>query len=393
MKKILLFIFLVCFIIVSIYSQTVDGYKKVQLGTTEIFTLNSVAGTAFSSGGKSNRNRLASKIPMLTEYIMLQVRVDNENAELDRKNSQELLDNLKESDLGATTKLFAGATIMSLQPPSTGYKCDFYLFSDRNNFNEFVKPGVFVNWADEWKAYQHPYRRKNTESFNLIIDVKDLQTKDFLFIGFRNNENSNAIKVFVDLYAFLGTGWTTEIKTELYDGVYKALKEEGITNEELLSNTTNCFVTDLTTQINSEDFANLSEFEQNKLMEDIMLKCNPKLKTDGKTEKAMMYGNLGWKAYEKGDYEKCLILSNKALELDSSLSYIQFNVALVSLIQNDSTALDKYIDAIQSCKKENNFVESIKAALQDILDYEIKNEAPQEIEDIKYLLNTELGSE
>lgn len=386
MKNIILIIFLVCFTTILTHSQTVDGYKKVQLGITEIFTLNSVTGTTFSSGGKSTRNRLAKKIPSLTEYILVQVKVDNENAEIDRANSQELLNSLKDSKIGSTTKLFAGATIMSLQPPTTGYKCDFYVFPDRNNFNEFVKPGVIVNWADQWRAYQHPYQRKNTESFNLIIDVKDLQAKDFLFIGFRNNNNTDAIKVFVDVYAFLGTGWTNQIKTELYNKVYQALKGEGMTNEEVLNKTTNCFVTNLSTQITSEDFIALSKFEQEELMKNIMLNCNPKLKANENSEKALMYGNLGWKAFENGEYDKCLIMSNKALELDSSLSYIHFNIALVCLIKNDSSTLDKYINAIQLCKKENNSKESLQGALKDILDFESKNSQIMGSDDIKYLM-------
>ena len=391
MKKIVLIVYLLCFGVIN--AQTISDYKKIQLGTTEIFALNSVSGTTFSLGGKSTRNRLAKKIPSLAEYILVQVRVDNEDAQLERANSQELLNNLKDAKLDATTKLAAGATIMSLRPPATGYKCDFFIFPDRNNFNGYVEQGILTNFADNWVSYPHPYRRKNTESFNLIIAVKDLQEKEHLFLGFRNNDNYNAIKVFVDVYAFLGTGWTSEIKAEIYNNVYEAMKNQGVTNEETLANTTNCFVTNLTSQINSEDFLALPKFQQDEFMEKIMLECNPKLKANENTEKALMYGNLGWKAFEKGDYEKCLTLSNKALELDNSLSYIYFNIALVYLIKNDSTTLDKYIHAIQLCKKEHNSSKSLQGALQDILDYETKNNLQIEgAEDIKYLLNSELGN-
>lgn len=51
------------------------------------------------------------------------------------------------------------------------------------------------------------------------------------------------------------------------------------------------------------------------------------------------------------------------------------------------------IPRAQACKKENYSRKSLKGALQDIIDYESKDEDPKESEDCKYLLNSELGSD
>lgn len=87
-------------------------------------------------------------------------------------------------------------------------------------------------------------------------------------------------------------------------------------------------------------------------------------KTDTET-KAEMFGGLGWKAYEKGEYDKCLELSQKALELNPNLGWVHNNIGLVHLIKGDYiSAIDSYSTAITLYKKSDNpshwFNESIK---------------------------------
>jgi len=82
-------------------------------------------------------------------------------------------------------------------------------------------------------------------------------------------------------------------------------------------------------------------------------------------EKAKMFGTLGWKSYQKGDYDKCLEFSNKALALDPTLCWVNSNIGLVQLLKNDYTsAVDSYAKAIVGYKKSTNpkanFNESIK---------------------------------
>lgn len=82
-------------------------------------------------------------------------------------------------------------------------------------------------------------------------------------------------------------------------------------------------------------------------------------------ERAQMLGTLGWKSYQKGDYDKCLELSNKALALDPTLCWVNSNIGLVQLLKNDyASAIDSYAKAIVGYKKSTNpkanFNESIK---------------------------------
>ena len=82
-------------------------------------------------------------------------------------------------------------------------------------------------------------------------------------------------------------------------------------------------------------------------------------------QKAKMFGSLGWKAYEKGEYDKCLVLSKKALEFNPDLGWVHNNIGLVLLIKGDYiSAIDSYLTAIILYKKSDNpkpwFNESIK---------------------------------
>jgi hypothetical protein len=87
-------------------------------------------------------------------------------------------------------------------------------------------------------------------------------------------------------------------------------------------------------------------------------------------EKAVNYGNLGWKAFETGDVTKCIEYSKKALSLDNSLGYVKANLGLCYLIQNDEiTATEYYIEALSDIKKMPNKADrslTLNAAIKDI---------------------------
>ncbi|MFL5765476.1 MAG: tetratricopeptide repeat protein [Bacteroidia bacterium] len=376
--------------ILSSYAQDIETYKKVQLGETEVLTLNSVGGTTLSLGGKQTRNRLAENIPLMTEFIIVNVKVDNENAQIDKQANQEMMQNLMMSKASPTTKLVGGATLMALSPPQTGYKCDFFMFSDRKNFNAFVEPGLIMNYADEYTAYSYPYKRLNSESFNLVVAVDALKDKNTLFLGFRNNDNINAIKVFVNVYALIGNGWTVAVKNEIYQKLYDGMKSNGVSNEEMLKKTCDCFISKISSKYTLQELNEMAEFEKNKIFEDIIKGCSPDLADSDEKNKATTYGNLGWSAFEKGDYDKCLQFSEKALSIDNSLTYVHFNIALVYLVKNLPEALDKYIDAVQMAKKNLNTKQTIKAALDDIANYEKSKGELVNSSDIKEILNAEL---
>jgi tetratricopeptide (TPR) repeat protein len=100
---------------------------------------------------------------------------------------------------------------------------------------------------------------------------------------------------------------------------------------------------------------------------------------------------LGWKAFERGEYEKCLEYSNKALELDNSFSYIHFNIGLVYLIEGKSKdALDRYINAISINNKNINPKSVLEGAIGDLNKYFEIFPDKKTASDIKELLEEDL---
>jgi tetratricopeptide (TPR) repeat protein len=89
-------------------------------------------------------------------------------------------------------------------------------------------------------------------------------------------------------------------------------------------------------------------------------------KTETET-KAEMFGGLGWKAYEKGEYDKCLELSKKALELNPNLGWVHNNIGLVHLIKGDYiSAIDSYSTAITLYKKSDNPSHWLNESIKDL---------------------------
>lgn len=80
-----------------------------------------------------------------------------------------------------------------------------------------------------------------------------------------------------------------------------------------------------------------------------------------------MFGGLGWKAYERGEYDKCLELSKKAIELNPNLGWVYNNMGLVYLIKGDYiSSIDCYSTAITLFKKNDNPSPWFNAAIKDL---------------------------
>jgi tetratricopeptide (TPR) repeat protein len=85
---------------------------------------------------------------------------------------------------------------------------------------------------------------------------------------------------------------------------------------------------------------------------------------------AISSGNEGWSAFQKGHYDECLRLSKKALELDNSLGWVHFNIALVYLVQgNNHRARKKYNEAIDVTLKEISIKHDLEGAIDDLKTY------------------------
>jgi len=84
-------------------------------------------------------------------------------------------------------------------------------------------------------------------------------------------------------------------------------------------------------------------------------------------EKAELYASLGWKAYERGEYDKCLELSSQALKLDPEAGWVHNNIGLIKLIKGDFvSAIENYSIAISYFKKTDRPKLWLEAAIKDL---------------------------
>jgi tetratricopeptide (TPR) repeat protein len=109
-------------------------------------------------------------------------------------------------------------------------------------------------------------------------------------------------------------------------------------------------------------------------------------------DKATMYCSLGWKAYERGELEKCIELSRKALQYNPDHSTSKFNIAFVHLLQEDEKALEEYINAISDLKKDSNAKQVLRGAIKDIVLIKQSKPTLKYLNDVEELLNSEFGN-
>ena len=107
-------------------------------------------------------------------------------------------------------------------------------------------------------------------------------------------------------------------------------------------------------------------------------------------KKAEIYGNMGWKKFELGQYEKCIEYSDKSMKL-CELGWVVGNKGLSLLLLNkEDAAIDVYVHAISLIKKQKKSLIYLKALLKDIEDELKKNpNLPGGIE-IKELIELEM---
>jgi tetratricopeptide (TPR) repeat protein len=108
-------------------------------------------------------------------------------------------------------------------------------------------------------------------------------------------------------------------------------------------------------------------------------------------QQAITFGSLGWKAFERGDYDRCMELSRKALGLDATLGFVQFNIALTYLIKGmNSEALEEYTRAITLTRQSSVPKETFKGAIADLKTYMDKFPSQADAKDILDLLKDEI---
>lgn len=115
-----------------------------------------------------------------------------------------------------------------------------------------------------------------------------------------------------------------------------------------------------------------------------------KQQTDEQSQ-AFTLGNLGWKAFERGDYDRCLELSNEALKLDETLGFVDFNIALCYLVKGRTTeAITEYAKAISLTRKTSIAKQTFEGARNDINQYMFLFSSKDDAKDVLELINQEL---
>jgi hypothetical protein len=99
-------------------------------------------------------------------------------------------------------------------------------------------------------------------------------------------------------------------------------------------------------------------------------------------ESANDFGSKGWEHFMTNDFDQSQANNKRALEFDNSTWFVQYNVALIYLIERNPMAFDKYKLISTLCPN----LATTKAAYQDILDYEAINGAISNSEAVKILL-------
>lgn len=90
------------------------------------------------------------------------------------------------------------------------------------------------------------------------------------------------------------------------------------------------------------------------------------IKTSKEQQKANLYGNLGWKYFENGDYEKCIEYCDKSFqEYEIGIFYANKGLALL-MIGKEAQAIDNYIKAITLIKEQPNKEYYLNGAIKDL---------------------------
>lgn len=108
-------------------------------------------------------------------------------------------------------------------------------------------------------------------------------------------------------------------------------------------------------------------------------------------QQALTFGNLGWKAFERGEFDRCMELSKKALGLDPTLGFVHFNIALTYLIKGMNTeALEEYTRGIAVTRRSSIPKETFKGAIADLKIYMDMFPSQADAKDILEILKDEV---
>lgn len=177
----------------------------------------------------------------------------------------------------------------------------------------------------------------------------------------------------------------------IYVAAFTKQKMDADAAKELAS----CVVERTCRQKTPADMMKLSQSERLQLSKAMFDSCVQTMQGGPRTEVQEMarnYGDLGWKAYERGEVDKCIEYSKKALAMDSTLGWVHANLGLCYLIRGDqSSATDCYVKAIASHRRDRlSMKRHLEAEVTDIDDAVKKHPTMQGYQDVRELLRSNI---
>jgi tetratricopeptide (TPR) repeat protein len=260
--------------------------------------------------------------------------------------------------------LTAAATTTLFAPRGTA-PCNIML-------TDLANRKIFMSKSDDYR-YQSAVSRVNLTHGVIQVDGKYKGPWQILLY---NPNFTTALNVTVEVTAVIQEQvvdrnvWSQANKDTLFNAYYANYTKNGM-DAKAARELTGCIVDRVCRTKTPAELGKLSKYEREQLHRSVIDSCVQMIQGGPRTEqqdKARDYGNMGWKAYERGEIDKCIEYSKKALGLDPHIGAVQANLGLCYLIKGDTaTAMDYYVDAVASHRKDKlTMKRHIEAEIGDI---------------------------
>ena len=155
-----------------------------------------------------------------------------------------------------------------------------------------------------------------------------------------------------------------------------------------------CIIEQITENVSCSHYSK-KKTNRNEIIKTYYDQCAPKFYYySSKNEiNANDYGSVGWNYFLKGEYDKCIEFSNKALEFYPAV-FVIYNISLSYLMKGmDTDAMDNYIKAIQIMRNSEEPISSKRRNLREAINDIFREKEKKEIkgsDDAISLLSKEL---
>lgn len=381
------FLFILCTQFVS--AQTIEKTRKiVPLMSQQTFYLNGGMRSAF--GGKS---RTYYKIDLPPNTISWYYVLTTAEGQQPSNKALNLIPQLARAfdSTGLTS-----VVLTSIMTPTGVAACDTYLMN-RANADAFLEKADLVggNFYSTISGSRANFR-------NGIVEIKDA-VRGTYYLGFKNPSPNTGVAITFEAAAIVeettvnNNEWATDTKERFHKHFYKQFAIQ-LLGDEVADKMSDCMMESIMKSKTPAQYDLMSSDELNTFLEEIKAICFKSIQgiNSAESEKAVSYGNLGWRSYESGDIDKCIEYSRKALTFDNTLGYVKSNLGLCYLIKGDeATASDYYIESIADIKRlklTTQIKEYLQASIDDINNALSKNPLIKGAVAIKSMFQDELNN-